>query len=356
MLVISKEQFRIRHRACQDESPTRHIIDQSIGVVHSITIIDVYGNCDFGWGYTGPETRNRYIRRYWQSGIELTALMLDYYAITQDKKFLRKTVLPLANGTTTFFDQHWERVEGSKIHFEPAQALENWWKCVNPLPEIAGLKYILGRLLEIPKELTSETQRKVWQKILSDLPSVPSKVKGNKRFLLPAEKYSTKRNTENPELYAVFPYRLFGVGKSELDIALETWRRRCHKETSGWRQDAIQSAYLGLAGEAACDVGRNFAQKDPCSRFDAFWGPNSDWIPDQDHGSVASIALQRMLLQSEGKKILLLPAWPKDWDVDFKLHAPVNTTVEGQYSDGKFQKLKVTPRSRREDVKIMQPQ
>ena len=39
--------------------------------------------------------------------------------------------------------------------------------------------------------------------------------------------------------------------------------------------------------------------------------------------------LQAMLLQTEDKTILLLPAWPADWDVDFKLHAPYNTVVEG---------------------------
>lgn len=42
---------------------------------------------------------------------------------------------------------------------------------------------------------------------------------------------------------------------------------------------------------------RQTLNTDAGSRFPAFWGPNSDWIPDQDHGSVAAIALQRMLLQ-----------------------------------------------------------
>ena len=32
-----------------------------------------------------------------------------------------------------------------------------------------------------------------------------------------------------------------------------------------------------------------------------------------------------MRLQADGKRILLLPAWPKDWDADFKLRAPLQT-------------------------------
>ena len=62
-----------------------------------------------------------------------------------------------------------------------------------------------------------------------------------------------------------------------------------------------------------------------------------------------------MLMQCEGNKILLLPAWPKDWDVNFKLHAPKQTTVECEVRDGKVTKLIVTPETRREDVEVCVP-
>jgi len=39
--------------------------------------------------------------------------------------------------------------------------------------------------------------------------------------------------------------------------------------------------------------------------------------------------------------------------VNFKLHAPKNTVVEGVYRAGKLQQLKVTPESRRKDVCIL---
>ena len=59
-----------------------------------------------------------------------------------------------------------------------------------------------------------------------------------------------------------------------------------------------------------------------------------------------------MLLQHHDDKILLLPAWPADWDVSFKLHAPGQTTVECVFRNGKIQQLKVTPESRRKDLVI----
>ena len=52
------------------------------------------------------------------------------------------------------------------------------------------------------------------------------------------------------------------------------------------------------------------------------------------------------------QKIHLLPAWPKTWNAEFKLHAPMQTTIEGEVSGGKLVKLKVTPESRRKDVII----
>jgi hypothetical protein len=57
-------------------------------------------------------------------------------------------------------------------------------------------------------------------------------------------------------------------------------------------------------------------------------------------------------MQTLGETIHLLPAWPKTWDVDFKLHAPRQTSVEGCVRNGEFVSLKIVPEERREDVRI----
>lgn len=62
---------------------------------------------------------------------------------------------------------------------------------------------------------------------------------------------------------------------------------------------------------------------------------------------------QSMLMQTDGKKIYLMPAWPKDWDAEFKLHAPYKTTVEGTVKNGKLIQLNVVPASRKKDVVIL---
>ncbi len=83
-------------------------------------------------------------------------------------------------------------------------------------------------------------------------------------------------------------------------------------------------------------------------------GPDS--CPDLDHFGVGSIALQRMLVQEAKGKILLLPAWPKEWDVDFKLHLSEKTTIQGKVQNGKLMAWSISPKSRKNDVVIYQAQ
>jgi hypothetical protein len=111
---------------------------------------------------------------------------------------------------------------------------------------------------------------------------------------------------------------------------------------------------MGLTQEAA---EYNIRKLENCGRrFPVFWGPGHDWVPDHNWGGSGMIGLQEMLLQTDGAKIYLFGAWPKAWEVDFKLHAPHQTVVEGSWQDGELKSLKVTPESRGRDVQIMGPQ
>ena len=301
-------------------------------------------------------TDNAYIRRYWQGGIELVAMMLDYHDGTQDAKFRDETLLPIARQTTLFFDQHWKRGADGKIRFHPAQSLETWHTAVNPLPEIAGLRFVLPRLLALPADDATKAQ---WKTLLEDLPGVPtSKAKDGNLRIAPADSVGNKQNSENPELYGVFPYRVYTVlsGEEKLTQALNAWRVRGHPEDRGWQQNVIQAPLLGLAKEAQKMVAGRASAVAAGYRFPGFFGPNYDWAPEQCHGTNMMTGLQRMLMQCEGKRIVLLPAWPKDWNASFKLHAPGKTTVEGRVENGKLLNLKVTPESRRKDVEIRDAQ
>ena len=118
-----------------------------------------------------------------------------------------------------------------------------------------------------------------------------------------------------------------------------------------WHQDGIQFARMGMT-DAAADYNSK-KLKNSERRYPTFWGPGHDWVPDHNWGGSGMIGLQEMLMQCFGNEILLFPAWPKTWDVNFKLHAPKNTIVEGIFKDGKIEELKVFPESRRADVRIV---
>ena len=48
---------------------------------------------------------------YYTPILELSAMMLDYYAYTGDDKFARERLVPLANEGLIFFDKHFGRDE-----------------------------------------------------------------------------------------------------------------------------------------------------------------------------------------------------------------------------------------------------
>jgi hypothetical protein len=177
------------------------------------------------------------------------------------------------------------------------------------------------------------------------------RAQGSERWLLPAESFNPKRsNCENPELYAVWPFWLFGVGKADLQAGVEAFQRRGEKSMQGWSYDGQCAAILGLTEEAKRQILFKAGNSNPNKRFPAMWGPNYAWLPDQDHGSNIMLTLQNMLLFASGDKIELLPAWPKEWNVRFKLHAARQTVVEGKVINGRLTALKVIPASRRKDV------
>jgi alpha-L-fucosidase 2 len=308
-----------------------------------------HANGDYGCNRNGIAdgyTLNPYVRYYWQSGLELSLIMLDYYLFTNDSKFAQETLVPLVSEVLTFYDQHWKRGSDGKILFSPAMSLETFHTAENPLPEIVGIRTVAEKMLALPQSFITESLRQKLKLLINDLPEVPTRIVSNETILAPASEFSNKANVENPELYAVFPYRAYGVGKPDIEMAKRTFALRTHKENGGWQQNSIQAACLGLSNEAKDMVVESFSKWDRNFRFPAFWGPNYDWTPDQDHGNVAMIALQRMLIQYENDKVYLLPAWPKEWDVCFKVNAPDNTTIEGVYENGKMMKLEMLPKGK----------
>jgi len=319
------------------------------------------------YGFKRPEwfdkglEYNAWLEYEWDTILEFCQMILE------TKNYANADItpyLPLIESSLTFFDEHYRQLasrrgrkaldgNGHLVLF-PGSACETYKMTNNASSTIAALKTVLenyGKKDEMLKTIPPIPLRYI--EIKDSLS--PTASPELKQTISPAVSWERINNVETPQLYPVFPWRIYGVGKENLELARNTYfydpeaiRFRSHV---GWKQDNIWAACLGLTEEAK-RLALAKLSNGP-HRFPAFWGPGYDWTPDHNWGGSGMIGLQEMLLQTNGEQILLFPAWPKEWDIHFKLHAPGETTVEATLKDGKVTDLKVLPESRKKDIIIM---
>ena len=85
-----------------------------------------------------------------------------------------------------------------------------------------------------------------------------------------------------------------------------------------------------------------------------------DGAPQVESNGIVAETLQRMLIQTDGRRILLLPAFVDGVDVDFLLTVPGNVsagyppaTVRLVWTAGVVEELQVSPASRQHDVVML---
>jgi hypothetical protein len=164
-----------------------------------------------------------------------------------------------------------------------------------------------------------------------------------------------------PQMYICFPFSEVALGRSNMEWVRNTWElgpvnAAIQQQNQCWYQSAINMARMGETAEAAKLTTAKLLHGG--YRFPSFYhthyarGGSFCHTPDMDHGGVAMTALQEMIMQTDGRRILLGPAWPKEWDCRFKLHAPASTLVEGRVAEGKVIIDRVTPEARRRDIEV----
>ena len=105
---------------------------------------------------------------YFTSGLETTAMMLDYVNFTGDTAFRDNVLVPFAREVLLFFDKHYPRDPDGKLRLDPAMVLETWWIAINPAPDIAGLRFCLDELLAMKAGSAADQAR--WQKFRAEIP------------------------------------------------------------------------------------------------------------------------------------------------------------------------------------------
>lgn len=319
---------------------------------------------EYGWkrpaDYNKGMEYNAWLEYEWDTVLEFCMMILE------TERYDHRNIdqyLPLIESSLTFFKEHYTHLakqrgakaldENGHLVLYPGSGAETYKMAYNSTSTIAALKTVLERLIEYPA-LTKDKKME-WNEMLQKIPPISFRQIDGHVTISPAKVWERINNTESPQLYPVYPWGIYGIGKPGLDTAINTFKYDTDmlkfRSHIGWKQDNIFAARLGFTKEAARLT--TLKLKDSGRRFPAFWGPGFDWTPDHNWGGSGMIGLQEMLMQVDGKKIYLFAAWPKDWDVHFKLYAPYQTTVEGTLKDGKLIDLKVLPEARKVDVKVM---
>ncbi|KAA6334819.1 hypothetical protein EZS27_016899 [termite gut metagenome] len=309
--------------------------------------------------YDQGQEYNAALEYLWDCVLEFCFMILEKERYTESDI---SEYIPLIESCLRFFDEHYQYLakqrgirvldEQGKLVLYPGTACETYKMTYNSTSTISALKVVTSRMLKLPDTYLDATKRNYFSELLNRIPDIHTRDINGHTVIAPAWHWERVGNVETPQLYPVFPWGIYGIGKPGLDTAINTFlydpdvlKFRNH---ISWHQDPIFAARLGLTKEAKEMVTKKL--QDSGRRFPAFWGPGYDWTPDHNWGGSGMIALQEMLLQTDGEELFLLPAWPKDWNVHFKLYALYNTTVECTLENGVIKYLDVQPKSREKDV------
>jgi hypothetical protein len=302
---------------------------------------------------------NAWLEYEWDTVFEFCQMMLQQkeYAGEDIQKYNSFIISCLR-----FFDEHYQYLAkqrgrkgldgNSHLILYPGSGAETYKMANNANSTISALTVISERLLNLSSAQLSKEEVDYLKGFQTRIPPLNFRTFDGHKTLAPAKSWERVNNTELPQLYPIYPWGIYGIGKPDLETALNTWKYDTDaikfRSHVGWKQDNIFSARLGLTEEAKKYNLKKMANSD--RRFPAFWGPGFDWVPDHNWGGSGMIGMQEMLLQEANGKIYLFPAWPKDWNVHFKLHAAKKTTVEVELQNGELKVLKVIPEERKKDV------
>ena len=238
------------------------------------------------YGFKRPEwfdkgvEYNAWLEYEWDTILEFCQMILE------TKNYANADItpyLPLIESSLTFFDEHYRQLasrrgrkaldgNGQLVLF-PGSACETYKMTNNASSTIAALRTVLenyGKKDEMLKTIPPIPLRYIEIKDSLNPTASPEL----KQTISPAVSWERINNVETPQLYPVFPWRIYGVGKENLELARNTYfydpeaiKFRSHV---GWKQDNIWAACLGLTEEAKRLTLAKLSNGP--HRFPAFWG------------------------------------------------------------------------------------
>ena len=187
------------------------------------------------YGFKRPEwfdkglEYNAWLEDEWDTILEFCQMILE------TKNYANADItpyLPLIESSLTFFDEHYRQLasrrgrkaldgNGHLVLF-PGSACETYKMTNNASSTIAALKTVLenyGKKDEMLKTIPPIPLRYIEIKDSLNPTASPEL----KQTISPAVSWERINNVETPQLYPVFPWRIYGVGKENLELARNTY-------------------------------------------------------------------------------------------------------------------------------------
>lgn len=281
---------------------------------------------------------------YWTgSSAWISAIYYDYYLYTGDKSFLLERAYPFMKESALFYEDFYVEDERGLLKSYPANSPENHPDgdfegakelsvSINPTMDFALFKELLTNLISASKVLDIDSaDRERWENLLKKIPQYEINEDGAIKEWLHPDFKDNYHHRHQSHIYPLFPG--FEINEDDTPKLYEATRvavekRLCIglKAQTGWSLAHMSNIYARLS-----DGKRAKECLDLLCRFctgNNLYTHHNDWRnmgvtlkflhaghpPFQIDANMGfTSAVYEMLLFSNGKKIKLLPALPKEW-------------------------------------------
>ncbi|MFZ0595799.1 MAG: DUF5703 domain-containing protein, partial [Flavobacterium sp.] len=191
---------------------------------------------------------NAWLEYQWDTVFEFCQMMLQQkeYAGEDIQKYNQFIISCLR-----FFDEHYQylakqrgrkALDGNgKLILFPGSGAETYKMANNSNSTISALTIIARDLLNLSSEQLSKEELEYLKGFQTRIPPLNFGTIENHKVLVPAKSWERINNSEVPQLYPVYPWGIYGIGKPDLETALNTWKYDMDaikfRSHIGWKQD-----------------------------------------------------------------------------------------------------------------------
>jgi len=304
-----------------------------------------------------------------------------HYRCTGDRAWLQSHAYPFLRGTAEFYRSLARRGEEGRWHLHSTNAHEDFWGVTDSIMDLAAIRGAVPLAICAAEILDADADlRGQWQAFLDELAPYPLGADPRAEALtggaLADDAWAAgyrgvadgSHNPEDVQLTPIFPFEDWTLETA--DAAMDAVARRTlalaprHRRVLGGERlntairSPIAAVRAGLVAELPAILERYRAAFDPLPNgFSLFEGPTAHSI---EHLGLLTMVLQEALLQSVSPRpgdpevIHVFPAWPREWDAEFRLLARGGFLVTAAIRGGEIQEAEIESR-RGEECRLRNP-